>query len=290
MALPEGLLEKVQAAYPNLTNSEKLIARYLIDAPEEFALSSARRTADAVGVSEASVTRFAYALGFSGFSQLRERLQKELMQRSNRGFKDLLDASYRSATGNAPHLFDFLREDMELLERSMRKLSLDAFERAVQAILQADTITVAGSRRARGLAVILAITLNNIRGNTQLASMYSGELADEIQRLRPDGLLIAFAFARYVRETVLMVRLAAQKGVPTIVITDSPLSPPAQPAHIVLTVETQHRAHRLSYVAALSVANALASTVAYRSWEHSARYASASEELFRDTETFWSRL
>lgn len=117
--------------------------------------------------------------------------------------------------------------------------------------------------------------------------MYSGELADEVQRLRPDGLLIALVFARYVRESVLMVQLAAKKGVPTIVITDSPLSPVASAADIVLTVETQHKAHRISYVAALSVANALASMAAYRSWERSKEHASASEELFRETDTFW---
>lgn len=286
-AVPDNLLERVQAAYPKLTNSEKLIARYLIDAPEDFALSSARRTADTVGVSEASVTRFAYALGFTGIAALRERLQKELLQHSNRGFKDLLDASYRSGRGPESNVYDFLKEDMELLERTTRTLSGDAFEKAVEAVLRAKTITVAGSRRARGLAVVLAITLNNVLGNTRPASMYSGELADEVQRLRPDGLLIALVFARYVRESVLMVQLAAKKGVPTIVITDSPLSPVASAADMVLTVETQHKAHRISYVAALSVANALASMAAYRSWERSKEHASASEELFRETDTFW---
>src|SRR5690606_40110500 len=71
----------------------------------------------AVGLSEASVTRFAYALGFTGFAELRERLQKELLQRNNRGFKDILDQSYRESPGAVPHLYDFLREDMELLEQ-----------------------------------------------------------------------------------------------------------------------------------------------------------------------------
>ena len=168
-----------------------------------------------MGLSKASVTRFAYALGFTGFAELRERLQKELLQRNNRGFKDILDQSYRESPGAVPHLYDFLREDMELLERTMAKLSVEAFEQAVEAVLKAESITVAGSRRARGLAVILAMTLNNFLGNTRLAPLYSGELADEIQRLRPDGLLIAFAFARYVRESVLMVQLAARKGVLT---------------------------------------------------------------------------
>lgn len=287
MSLPKSFLERVQSAYPNLTNSERLVAQYLIDAPEDFALSSARRTADAVGVSEASVTRFAYALGFARFSDLRETLQKELLQRSNRGFKDLLDESWRDSS-KVPHLYDFLKGDMELLERSMAKLSVDAFEQAVQAVLKAESIVVAGARRARGLAVILAITLNNVLGNTRLASMYSGELADEIKRLRPNGLLIAFAFARYVRETVLMVQLAAERRIPTLVITDSPLSPVARAADIALTVETHHQAPRLSYVAALSVANALASTVAYRSWETSEQKASFSEELLRATDTFWN--
>lgn len=241
-----------------------------------------------MGLSKASVTRFAYALGFTGFAELRERLQKELLQRNNRGFKDILDQSYRESPGAVPHLYDFLREDMELLERTMAKLSVEAFEQAVEAVLKAESITVAGSRRARGLAVILAMTLNNFLGNTRLAPLYSGELADEIQRLRPDGLLIAFAFARYVRESVLMVQLAARKGVPTIVITDSPLSPVARAASIVLPVETHHKTPRLSYVAALSVANALAFTVALRAWETAEKTAADSEVLFRETNTFWT--
>ena len=288
MGLPGSLLERVQIAYPNMTNSEKVIAQYLINSPEDFALSSARKIADAVGVSEASVTRFAYALGFTGFAELRERLQKELLQRNNRGFKDILDQSYRESPGAVPHLYDFLREDMELLERTMAKLSVEAFEQAVEAVLKAESITVAGNRRARGLAVILAITLNNVLGNTRLASSCAGELADEIQRLRPDGLLIAFAFARYVRETVLLVEYAAKKGVPTIAITDSPLSPVARAASIVLPVETQHKAPQLSYVAALSVANALASTVALQAWERAEQKAAASEALFAETGTFWT--
>lgn len=288
MGLPESLLERVQAAYPHMTNSEKLIAEHLTEFPEDFALSSARKIADAVGLSEASVTRFAYALGFAGFAELREHLQKELLRSRNQGFKDLLEQGYRDRTGAVPHPYDFLRADMQLLERTVAKLSVDAFEQAVEAVLRAKSITVAGHRRARGLAVILAITLNNILANTRLASVYAGELADEIQRLGPDELLIAFGFARYVRETVLLVAHAARKGVPTVVITDSPLSPVARAARIVLTVETHHETPQLSYVAALSVANALASTVALRAWETTEQKAAVSEALFEETDTFWT--
>lgn len=287
MVLPEKLVEQVQAAYPSLTNSEKLVAQYLIESPEDFAMSSARRTADAVGVSEASVTRFAYALGYNRFSNLRESLQKELLGRNSRGFKDQLHASYKGSTGAERQVHDYLKEDIELLERCLTTINADAFEKAVQAVVEAKTITVTGARRARGLAVILAITLNNMLGNTRLASTYSGELADELKRLSPDDLLVAFSFARYARDTVTMVQLARHKGVPSIVITDSPLAPAARAATITLTVETHQKAHMDSYVAALSVANALAATVAFRYWETSEQHLSDLEDLFLETETFW---
>ncbi len=51
------------------------IAQYLIEHLTEAAFLSITELADRVGVSQPSVTRFASAVGFSGYPALRERLQ-----------------------------------------------------------------------------------------------------------------------------------------------------------------------------------------------------------------------
>jgi DNA-binding MurR/RpiR family transcriptional regulator len=60
---------------PRLSPGQRRIAQYLIENLTEAAFLSITDLADRVGVSQPSVTRFASAVGFSGYPALRERLQ-----------------------------------------------------------------------------------------------------------------------------------------------------------------------------------------------------------------------
>ncbi|MYR55653.1 MurR/RpiR family transcriptional regulator, partial [Streptomyces sp. SID625] len=60
---------------PQLSPGQRRIAQYLIENLAEAAFLSVTELADRVGVSQPSVTRFAGAVGFSGYPALRERLQ-----------------------------------------------------------------------------------------------------------------------------------------------------------------------------------------------------------------------
>ncbi|OSC51039.1 MurR/RpiR family transcriptional regulator, partial [Streptomyces sp. 4F] len=60
---------------PRLSPGQRRIAQYLIEHLTEAAFLSITDLADRAGVSQPSVTRFASAVGFSGYPALRERLQ-----------------------------------------------------------------------------------------------------------------------------------------------------------------------------------------------------------------------
>src|SRR6476619_7607838 len=60
---------------PRLSPGQRRIAQYLIEHITEAAFRSITDLADRVGVSQPSVTRFASAVGFSGYPALREQLQ-----------------------------------------------------------------------------------------------------------------------------------------------------------------------------------------------------------------------
>ncbi|GAA3309435.1 hypothetical protein GCM10020295_74080 [Streptomyces cinereospinus] len=60
---------------PRLSPGQRRIAQYLIEHITEAAFLSITDLADRVGVSQPSVTRFAGAVGFTGYPALRERLQ-----------------------------------------------------------------------------------------------------------------------------------------------------------------------------------------------------------------------
>ena len=67
--------------YKSLTKSEKRIANYLRKNQEESAFLSAGEIADRLGLSEATLVRFARTLGFSSYPAMRTVLQENFRRR-----------------------------------------------------------------------------------------------------------------------------------------------------------------------------------------------------------------
>ena len=70
------LNQRIDSRLDSLTKSEKRIAAYLQRNLDEAAFFSAAELADQLDVSEATVSRFAQSLGYSGFPELRQHLQE----------------------------------------------------------------------------------------------------------------------------------------------------------------------------------------------------------------------
>src|ERR1700761_2318259 len=77
----DELVQVLQSEFDELTRNQRKIAELVMRAPEECAFMTISEMASAVGVNEATVVRFAAALGLGGYSQLTKLCQQMLQDR-----------------------------------------------------------------------------------------------------------------------------------------------------------------------------------------------------------------
>ena len=76
MAEKDDFLSRINEHFSHLSKGQKLIASYVIDHYDLAVFMTAAEIAEAVGVSESTVVRFAVSVGYSGFPEFTRALEK----------------------------------------------------------------------------------------------------------------------------------------------------------------------------------------------------------------------
>ena len=90
-----------------------------------------------------------------------------------------------------------------------------------------------------------------------ISSNSSSEMFEEIYRIEPEDVCVAFSFPRYSMQVQSVVRYAHDKGAKTIAITDNDDSPIAELADFILVAKSNMVSFIDSLTAPLSLVNAL---------------------------------
>ena len=70
------LLERIREEFSSYSKGQKAIATYILENYDKAAFMTAGVLGETVGVSESTVVRFAYALGYKGYPKLQKHLQE----------------------------------------------------------------------------------------------------------------------------------------------------------------------------------------------------------------------
>jgi DNA-binding MurR/RpiR family transcriptional regulator len=229
---------------PRLSPGQRRIAQYLIENITEAAFLSITDLADRVGVSQPSVTRFASAVGFSGYPALREKLQSIALgtlagggpAEENRGNE--LQAAVDAEIENLENLRrDFA--DPNLVIDIGRKLS------------SSTPLTVLGLRISVSLAEYFAYAARRIHPDVRLVTRGGSVAYDALLQSREAGgtWVLAFSMPRHAQETLTAVRVARGAGLKVALITDLALGPLADEADVAFALGTGSRLVFDSYAA-----------------------------------------
>jgi DNA-binding MurR/RpiR family transcriptional regulator len=260
-ASADALRAAILQRYDGLSQRLQQIARYVLDAPNDFALDTLAVLAERSGVQPSAIVRFAQAFGFEGASQMQRLFRDGLLAgQASGGYRERA-LSFREAAGErggGELLGEFVEGDilaLQALERSVGDADLAAAVRLVEAC---DTVFVAGFRRAFAVASYLAYSLQQSGKRTVFVDGVGGMAQPQMQTIAPRDLLIAVSYAPYADETGRAVEAASAIGAKVLAISDSLVSPIARSAQLTLQVrEAEVRGFR-SLSASMCLAQALA--------------------------------
>lgn len=274
------VFERIKMNMGELSDGQRVVAEYVLGSYQRAAFMTARALGHAAGVSESTVVRLASALGYSGYPEFQRALQDVLV--SQLSTVDRLAGSASTLAESADHpLVRILQGDMENIRLTMERISLADFDRAVEMILGSKKIAVVGSRSAFSLAYFLWFTLSWVLRDVRLLNQTGGAVYEPVLGLGPEDLLISVSFPRYTAQTVYVAELAKRRGARVMAITRDLSSPLAKSADLVLTASTSMASFVDSFVAPLSLINALVTAVGMKD---RARMLEALSEL----EEVWS--
>ncbi len=256
------LSERIRSKSAGFSKGQRTIARYIQENPDRVAFMTASKLGATVGVSESTVVRFATEIGYSGYPALQQAMQE--MIRSKLTSVQRLEMTSRNI-GPDKLLDAVLDQDIDILKRTKENIDREAFNRAADALVGAKKVYVLGAGSSLALATFLAHYLRLIFDTVQLVEATSeATILQQIIRAGQGDAVIAISFPRYSKKAAKTLRYASDRGMVTVAITDSPLSPLAEhAAHLLLA-----RSDMVSFVDSLvgpqSVINALIVAMAIR--------------------------
>jgi DNA-binding MurR/RpiR family transcriptional regulator len=221
--MPDGssVLEAIATKADRLSPSQRRLARYIVENSTDVAFATITTLAHASGVSEATIVRFAIALGFAGYPGLQKRIQAEVR-------RDLVGTDRRRTADAAPpstHPLDaVIAQEQQNIRHLLQSFDARAFDAAVSRLASACQILIIGARASASLANHLWFALDKARWPVAKATHVDTSLFETIDRLPTGSAVVVIGFPRYLADLVAVLTAAKAAGQQTITITDSPLS------------------------------------------------------------------
>lgn len=249
------IITRINKAYSGMSKRHKQIAAYILEHYDQAAFMTAAKMGEALSISESTVVRFAAAIGYEGYPEMQAALATWVKRKLNAVQK--VGAAYRGSS-QSEVLTSVLSSDMEKIQDTIDNLDPAAFDTAVDIILEARTVYIAGIRSCAPLAEFLSFYLNMIRGNVVLLKTTSlSEVFEQMLRIGDEDAIIGISFPRYSMRTLKAMEFANDRNAKVITITDSVHSPMNLYSSCNLLARSDMVSIVDSLVAPLSVINAL---------------------------------
>jgi len=275
----DELLTALRGRITTLTRSQRQIADRIMADPEGVAFMTVSELASAVGVNEATVVRFASALGLDGYPGLtrlcRDRLREQAQLLRRYDNLEQLGADGGDLLERAVAL------DQANIARSFARIEPATWDAAVAALAEAPRVHVMGLRKSHAPAHLLGYLLRLLREDVETVATGAGTLTDDLRRVRKGDCFVALSIHRYAAETVRAAAWARSRGAQCIALTDNASSPLAGSAEHVFYLDAAGPSVLRSMTAFTSLVQALAAGVA-AARGHSARSTLLQEEELLD--------
>ena len=212
--------QRLEGHLPGLTKSQQRIASYLLASYDEATFLSAADLAERLNVSEATVVRFAKAVGYAGFPDLRRCLQGLFRAKATPASR--LQRKLSELAGSQGHvLTKVLDMEVQYLTEAAHSIAPADFDRAVDTLLGGRRIFVFGSGPSGILADLAELRLRRLGILTIGMTEAGRHLLEKLQLLQAGDVVLATGF-NYIRtDLVIVLDHARAMDCRSILLTDT---------------------------------------------------------------------
>ena len=235
----------IASQYNSLPRQLKKFGRFTLDNPDVLALETVTTVAERAEVQPSTIIRFAKAIGYDGFSDLQQICRSRLMEGTSSYRHRINTLRAEGREGAAAVLDEFSESGIQALERLRLNTPPQKINQAVELLNNAHDIYLLAQGRSYAIAQYVHYGLSRLEVRCFLADGAGGMLSHQLDKAGKNDAVIAISFTPYTPAVSGMVAELAQRGVSIVSITDSPLSPLAQPSTVSFEiVETHDQAFR----------------------------------------------
>jgi DNA-binding MurR/RpiR family transcriptional regulator len=256
----QALSGYIRARFDEFSRSQKDVAQYIVDHLDEAAFQTAEELARRANTSSSTVVRFSQALGFEGFPELQQAARDEYRRRVGGGGLgvDALTAVTPLFSLDHTEFEAALAADHVNVEDTAHKLSRSDVEAAVDAIVSAEKVLIAGTDQMAFFASYLRHLLMLLDLRAEIVASPSQEALGRLSRIDSATLVVGLSAGRPHPLITRTMKLARHRKAKTLAITDATLSEVARLARIRLYYSSNTPAFVRSHTALLSLIQALA--------------------------------
>ncbi len=265
--LAMNLLKIIEQKKSHMTKSQRVLAEYIRENIHDVGFMTYAELSKKTGVSEASIIRFFRMLGFDGVSEFKTHLKETIIRRPTPVIR--IKETVSKIENNENVCKNLLNVDIAMLYEIEEHLSEDAIHSAVRLIKDARRIYIIGLGISRSIVEFLDFRFNRLNYPVVPVKNGGAELIERLFSSDKRDVIIVIGFFRPHKEIDITFRIAKEKGIRVIAITDSFSSPLAEKADIVLHARRGPKEFLTSLVAPMAVANILTIVLALEDKEKS---------------------
>ena len=220
--------ERIGRKYSDLSPGFKRLADFILTSHQRVAFMSASRLARHLNLDVATVTRFAQALGYDGFTELIREIQEQVLDEMRQARIPVTDR-LEAAKGSPVHT---MWQDWVNMEQTIQEIRPERIASAAEALRTANHVYVVAEGVGIGLAQVMASYLSMIKPDTIVLNKGPFDTAIELKDLTSHDVVIGIGFTNYAFSATLAIQYGRRIGARTIGIVAQAGCPIAEFAEI----------------------------------------------------------
>ena len=194
------LINRINEKYSSMSKGQKLLSTYITDNYDKAVFLTAEKLGKVVGVSESTVVRFATHLGYRGYPEFQKALEELVRNKLNSIQR--MEVTY-GRISQSKILDTVLQSDAEKIKSTLEQIDQNAFESALDIILNAKHIYIVGIRSCAPTGKFYVVLFQSDVWIMYICFIPAvpRELFEQMVRISEEDVIIGISFPRYSMRT-----------------------------------------------------------------------------------------